>query len=63
MAAELRESVGDPDDIVVIEWGDVVQDVLPKERLRVTFEQTESGRSIGFEVPETLAYLIEAVKG
>jgi tRNA threonylcarbamoyladenosine biosynthesis protein TsaE len=62
MAAELSESVGDPEDIVVVEWGDVVQDVLPSARVQVRFEQTEEGRTIRLEAPESLAYVIEAAK-
>jgi tRNA threonylcarbamoyladenosine biosynthesis protein TsaE len=62
MAVELSESLGDPDDIVVVEWGAVVQDVLPSDRLQVTFEHAEEGRTITFEVPLSLDYLLEAVK-
>jgi tRNA threonylcarbamoyladenosine biosynthesis protein TsaE len=62
MAAELRESLGDLDDIVVVEWGGVVQDVLPPDRLQVTFEQAELGRTITFQAPVSLAYLIEGVR-
>ena len=62
MAAELSESVGDAEDIVVVEWGDVVQNVLPIERLQITFELTPEGRTIQFQAPKTLSYLIEAVK-
>lgn len=62
MAAELNESVGDAEDIVVVEWGDAVRNVLPMERLRVTLGLTEDGRSIHFQAPKSLAYLIEAVK-
>jgi tRNA threonylcarbamoyladenosine biosynthesis protein TsaE len=62
MAAELSESAGDADDIVVVEWGNVVQDVLPIDRVQVTFEQAEDGRTIRFAAPKSLAYVIEAAK-
>jgi tRNA threonylcarbamoyladenosine biosynthesis protein TsaE len=62
MAAELSESVGDAEDIIVVEWGDVVKNVLPEARLRITFELAEEGRMIHFQAPKSLGYLIEAVK-
>jgi tRNA threonylcarbamoyladenosine biosynthesis protein TsaE len=62
MAAELSESVGTADDIVVVEWGDVVQDVLPSDRLQVTFEQAQEGRTIRFTAPQSMAYLMEAAR-
>lgn len=62
MAAELSESVGDPEDIVVVEWGAAVQSILPKDRLQVTFGQVEDGRTVRFSAPKSLAYLIEAAK-
>ena len=62
MAQELNESVGDADDIVVVEWGDIVQNVLPMERMRVTLTLTEDGRAIKFLAPKSYAYLIEAAK-
>jgi tRNA threonylcarbamoyladenosine biosynthesis protein TsaE len=62
MATALREAVDDPQDIVVVEWGAAVHDVLPKDRLTITFEQAEVGRTMTFHAPEKLAYLIEAVR-
>lgn len=62
MSAELRESLGDSDDIVVVEWGAVVQDVLPADRLQVTFKHAEEGRTITFQAPPSLSYLIEAAR-
>lgn len=40
MAAELDESIADKDVAVAIEWSDVVEDVLPNERLQVRIEPT-----------------------
>ncbi len=37
--------------VVVIEWADLISDALPKERLDIIFEHTESGRLIKF-VPQ-----------
>jgi len=62
MATELQESVGEAEDIVVIEWGDVVQSVLPDERVQITFELADEGRTIRFKTPKKFAYLLEAIK-
>jgi tRNA threonylcarbamoyladenosine biosynthesis protein TsaE len=63
MADELAELTGDPHVVVVVEWADVVQEVLPIKRLTVSIAQTPEGdRSITFSAPEQLAYLIEAVR-
>lgn len=63
MADELAELVGDPQVVVVVEWADVVQDVLPAARLTVAITQTPEGdRTITFRAPEEFAYLIKAVQ-
>lgn len=44
---ELGEDVASPSVITVIEWGDIVHDVLPPNRLRVQFTMTsETARTI-----------------
>ncbi|HTK39903.1 MAG TPA: tRNA (adenosine(37)-N6)-threonylcarbamoyltransferase complex ATPase subunit type 1 TsaE [Patescibacteria group bacterium] len=35
---EIQESVADTSSIVVIEWGDIVEGVLPKDRLTIRIE-------------------------
>lgn len=62
MAAELDEVLGNPEDIVVVEWPEVVSDVLPVDRLTITFNQSNDGRSITFKSTNKLGYLIEAAK-
>lgn len=50
MAEELRESLDEPKTSIVIEWGDVVAPVLPRDCLRITFASpTESGRILMLE--------------
>jgi tRNA threonylcarbamoyladenosine biosynthesis protein TsaE len=62
VADEIAEVVGDPKTVVVVEWGDVVQHVLPQERMSVTIEQTPEGsRLLTFWVPKSLRYLKEAL--
>jgi tRNA threonylcarbamoyladenosine biosynthesis protein TsaE len=63
MANELGEVIGDPKIVAVVEWGDVVHDVLPEGRLTITIKQTPEGdRELTFTCQEDLGYLLEAVK-
>lgn len=41
MADELSEALNDPLTSIVIEWGDVVASVLPRDHLRVTIESPQ----------------------
>jgi len=57
---ELEDVLNDPQCSVVVEWAAVVQNVLPKERLSVTFKTTDTNeRSLSFECPDKLAYLVK----
>jgi tRNA threonylcarbamoyladenosine biosynthesis protein TsaE len=63
VADELAEVAGDPAAVVVVEWGDVAQHVLPANRLSITFQQNPDGaRTLTFTCPTALHYLMEAVK-
>lgn len=47
MADELSESIGDNDTITIIEWGGVVENVLPKDRMTINISApTESSRML-----------------
>lgn len=61
VADEVAELVGDPAYVVVVEWGDIVQDVLPRARLTVRLEldpDDENARRLAFSYPASLAYLL-----
>jgi tRNA threonylcarbamoyladenosine biosynthesis protein TsaE len=59
MSAELGELLEDPKAVVAVEWSDVVQHVLPVERLAVAITQTgETSRELTFAYPQALTYLI-----
>lgn len=63
VADELAELVGEPGIVVVVEWADAVQHVLPVRRLTLTIRQEPDGsRMLTFTCPESLAYLVEAMK-
>lgn len=38
MRDELREALGDAATVTIIEWGDIVADILPEDRLTITIE-------------------------
>lgn len=64
VAMELAEVLHDPKAVVVVEWGDVVIDVLPKERVTVSFDRVSSGenhRHITVIYPDSLAYIAEGI--
>lgn len=47
MNDELAEMIQDPEAITVIEWADIVEGVLPKNRLTIRFESpTETTRTL-----------------
>jgi tRNA A37 threonylcarbamoyladenosine biosynthesis protein TsaE len=59
MAHELHDALEDPEGVVIVEWGEVVQDVLPEERLTITITKTaDDGRELVCEYPDTLEYLV-----
>jgi len=63
IAEELAEIINDPHVITVVEWADIVKDVLPANRLTITIEKTPTdGRVLTFSAPESLNYLMKAVQ-
>lgn len=65
MSQEVGELVGDPAVVLVVEWSDVVQSVLPTERLAVRIERSHQGeavRRLDFVVPPSLAYLLTGLE-
>lgn len=50
MADELRDTMHDPHAVTVVEWADIVTDVLPVGHIRVRIKPTsESSRSVVLE--------------
>jgi tRNA threonylcarbamoyladenosine biosynthesis protein TsaE len=55
---ELAESLQDPQAVTIIEWADIVHDVLPKDRITIRISSTgENTRSFGIAVPDDRADL------
>ncbi len=59
MSNELAEVMNDEASVVVIEWGDIVADVLPTERLTIKLTASgETSRTLEFICPPSLKYLL-----
>lgn len=57
---ELHDLLDDQNIILVVEWGEVVQHVLPEDRLTIEISRTgEEKRQLTLTFPESLAYLTE----
>jgi tRNA threonylcarbamoyladenosine biosynthesis protein TsaE len=60
IANELAEAVGDGRTVVVVEWGGIIHDVLPENRVLVTITATgDTKRQLEFTYPQSLEYLFE----
>lgn len=53
MAEDLAESIADPTAIVVVEWADSVENLLPANRVKLTINYTADG---GREINSTLSF-------
>jgi tRNA threonylcarbamoyladenosine biosynthesis protein TsaE len=57
---ELAEILTDPQAVVAVEWANIVDDVLPEERLSVKIDTTsETKRQFTFSYPPELAHLLK----
>ncbi len=63
IAYELMEAQQDPKNVIVVEWGEIVEDVLPGEKIivRITSNADDS-RSITVTMPTKFQYLAEESK-
>ncbi len=60
---DLAEVIGQPANVVVVEWADKVQGVLPRNRLTVNIKTTgETSRQFKYSATKPLGYLLKAVK-
>ncbi len=61
LAHELKDMFAD-DAVVVIEWADIVKEVLPEGKLTVQIRATgDTERLLTFEYAKELAYLVEGL--
>lgn len=62
MEHELEDIIGEPDQVVIVEWSDVVAHVLPDERITISLQAlADDQREITITYPEKLTYLVEAI--
>ncbi|HEY1646074.1 MAG TPA: tRNA (adenosine(37)-N6)-threonylcarbamoyltransferase complex ATPase subunit type 1 TsaE, partial [Candidatus Saccharimonadales bacterium] len=55
---ELAEVIDDPDKVVVIEWPEAVENILPQKLLTVSIKTTEqNAREVTLSYPKELEYL------
>lgn len=60
IADELAEVISEPDVVIVVEWGGVVSNVLPKEKVTITLNAiSETSRRVVFNCSDQLLYLVE----
>ena len=63
VAEELKEGILSAGSITVVEWGDIVHDVLPQDVIRVEIEASgETERIFHILVPISRSYLEDGVK-
>lgn len=59
---ELAESLQDPLAVTIIEWADIVHDVLPKDRISIVITSTgEDTRELRLNIPDNKSYLISGM--
>lgn len=61
---ELAEVIDEPKAVIVIEWGDIVKDVLPERSIVITLKRVVSGedmRSIKIKYPRLKKYVLEGI--
>jgi tRNA threonylcarbamoyladenosine biosynthesis protein TsaE len=62
MAEEIQETISEPGTVTVVEWSDVVSDVLPAQRITLTIRpvaQDESAREVTWHVGEQYKALLQ----
>jgi tRNA threonylcarbamoyladenosine biosynthesis protein TsaE len=65
LADQLAELIDDDKAVVVVEWADIVKNVLPDKRISIEFTPTINDpdeRQITIRYPETLRGIITAVE-
>lgn len=57
---ELEDLLGDPTVVLVVEWGGIVEHVLPESRIAIEIKRTgDESRELTITYPGNFAYLLE----
>ena len=60
MAEELAEVLGDEQAVIVVEWANIVENILPNDRLSIAITTTgDESRELSFTCPKNLSHLQE----
>jgi tRNA threonylcarbamoyladenosine biosynthesis protein TsaE len=57
---ELRELSEDPKVVILIEWGDIIDESLPADMIRISIDRVSSGednRQVIVDIPDKYKYL------
>lgn len=59
---EVEDLLDDPAVVLVVEWGGVVEHVLPESRIQIHIERTaDDGRQLTMRYPSEMSYALEGV--
>ena len=62
IANELHENLSNPKAVIVIEWADVIEDVLPSDIMEIKIKSiNENERELTYEYPNSMLYLIGSI--
>lgn len=57
---ELQDAFADSEAVIVVEWPDIIENILLKERLTINIRNSgEQSRKIVYNYPASLSYLVE----
>lgn len=63
IAIELKELISDKHNVVVIEWADIIKNILPKQALEIIIKnQDANNRDIIISYVINMGYLIKGIK-
>ena len=63
IAHELQEVMQDTNTVVIVEWADIVENVLPADYMKITIEQTgDDTRLLQLTVPDSATYVLKGVE-
>lgn len=59
----LSEITSDESQVLVVEWAEIVKNVLPDNRLKISLTaKSENERQVEFSYPKDLSYLLRGIK-
>lgn len=63
MAHELAESLEDPKKVTVVEWADIVQDILPANKITINIRSTgDDSRRLDISSTSATGYVLEGIE-